>query len=169
MACLSSKTVLSVDIEIWSLSSLGPAMKFVHTRRHSQTQESIPFTLIWISGVSPSVVAIVSRWWWGVVSLVWHCCLASSYLVEPRALSPTVNHTDKLFWCWTGVLGVEGSYALVKFTWLRSELRICQWQLWAATDSPERWSLPVNSLVLVLAAYCLAKDHETYQKQVERH
>lgn len=61
MACLSSKTVLSVVIEIWTLSSLGPMIGFPISAMHKDLwcQKIVPFTLIWISGVTPSVVAIV--------------------------------------------------------------------------------------------------------------
>ena len=47
------------------MSSLGPAMKILHRYqlyvKIILSQETIPFTLIWISGDAPSAVAMVVR------------------------------------------------------------------------------------------------------------
>ena len=50
MACLRSATVLSVDMVIWSLSSLGPAITVRSNSKRWQVAEcNAPLTLIEIS------------------------------------------------------------------------------------------------------------------------
>lgn len=145
MACLSSKTVLSVVIEIWSLSSLGPAMKHLH--RYQLYVKILclkkPYPLHW-SGFLVMHHRLWPWWWWGV-SLVWHCCLAPSsyYLLVVSEPWANVNHNDSWGVWWQAVLMLnrylwacgEVIYIhLVKITTLRPEA-------WA---SYQRWALKLE-------------------------
>jgi len=61
MACLSSNTVLSVVIEIWSFSSLGPkALLSSSVSGVKGGAADAPLTLIWISGAGASSDMVVS-------------------------------------------------------------------------------------------------------------